>query len=596
MGEGIWLEIVTLGALVWLGYIGARVASRFNIPSVTGFLLVGVALGPHGLGFLSLDLLHKIDFVNTLALGLIVFLIGEELTADMLRRHHWSFWVISVTTVTLPAVLVFWAMSQLAPDLPEVWWVLAAIAMSGAPATLMSVLAETKAEGQSCNMLLGSAAFSDIATVVAYSVVGPLLLLQTGDLNSFAEVGIREFTEIAGGIAIGVAFGVVLGFLLRRASDSGEILSLGLTHVLLVVAIAQMVGGSTLLAPLVTGITVAVMEERRGERSRCFNALRTVEYPVYIIFFTLAGAELDFKVVMTGGLLMLGYIAARAGGKFVAGFAGSLMSGLRLKEATWFGLGSLPQAGVAVGLALSASTDYPEAGPTITAVVLASIVFFELVGPIAAKKAMTELTCAEGTCEIEESELACRERTVLIPVSHHWSAEKLMQVIQATEDEADCPSVFVLAHVVLPARGYTQSEALSRGQQVLDELATVATENSRVVETRLVSARTVDVAIADLADNSDADLVVLGTPGGGQSRLLNTLVRTPLHKIIDRLDTPVFIVPEGWEARHTTPHIASTASDEIMAPIVGEGAEVPTPGAEIDVRSAGTDYDERAPK
>ena len=65
----IWLELVTLGALVWLGYIGARLASRFNLPSVTGFLVVGIVLGPHVLGLLSLELMHKIDFVNTLALG-----------------------------------------------------------------------------------------------------------------------------------------------------------------------------------------------------------------------------------------------------------------------------------------------------------------------------------------------------------------------------------------------------------------------------------------------------------------------------------------------------------------------------------------------
>jgi len=579
IAEGIWLELVTLGALIWLGYMGARIASRFSLPSVTGFLLVGVAAGPYGLGLLSLELLHKIEFVNTLALGLIVFLIGEELTADMLRRHHWSFWLISVGTVTLPALFVYFAMRALVPDLPEAAWVLGAIAMSGAPATVMSLLAETRASGRSCNMLLGSAAFSDIATVVAYSVVGPLLLLQTGDVSTFAEAGMQELVQVAGGIALGVAFGYVFGMLIRRAGDAGELLSLGLTHVLLIVAAAHLLGVSTLLAPLTMGITVAVLEERRGDRGRCFDALRTVEYPVYIIFFTLAGAELDFTVVFSGGLIMVAYIAARTVGKFLAGFGGSLLSGLSARNAAWFGLGALPQAGVAVGLALSASTDYPQAGPTITAVVLASIVFFEAVGPLAAKRALNELSCAEGTCELEEEGETCRERTVLIPVSHHWSAEKLLHIIEATDDESDCPSVYVLAHVVLPARGYTQAEALSRGQQVLDELADVARAEGRTVDTRIVSARTVDVAIADLADNLDADLVVLGTPAPGSRGLVDTFVRSPLHKIVDRLDSPVFIVPEGWQPRQTSAHISSTVAAGEQPPIgVGEGAEIPAPG------------------
>ncbi len=562
MERTLWLELVTLGALVWLGYIGAHVASRFNIPSVTGFLLVGVALGPHGVGLLSLELMHKISFVNTLALGLIVFLIGEELTADMLRRHHWSFWVISALTVTLPSLFVYIAMSYLVPDLPEVVWVLAAIAMSGAPATLMSVIAETKAEGRSCDMLLGTAAFSDIATVVAYAVVGPLLLLRQGDIVSFTQVGIREGIGISGGIALGVLFGVVLGLLLRRAEDSGEMLAIGGVHIFLVVAAAQMTGSSTLLAPLVMGITVAVMEERAGHRSRCFDALRTVEYPVYIIFFTLAGAELDFKVVLSGGLIMVAYIAARATGKFLAGFGGSLLSGLSPSQATWFGLGSLPQAGVAVGLALSASADFPEAGPTITAVVLASIVFFEAVGPLAAKRAFSELTSAAGTETAEEMGPVCTERVVLVPVSHHWNAEKLTRIIAATEDDSECPSKYVLTHVVLPVRNYTQSEALARGKRVLDELAEVTRQAGHPVETRLVAAKTVDAAISDIAENVDADLVVLGTPAASGRGIMPSFVRTPLHKIIDRLDTPVFIVPEDWEPRHMPPKISATVADE----------------------------------
>lgn len=580
MEQSFWLELVTLGALVWLGYIGARVAGRFNIPSVTGFLLVGVALGPHGVGLLSLELLDKIGFVNTLALGLIVFLIGEELTADMLRRHHWSFWVISILTVTLPAVFVFLAMSRLAPDLPEVAWVLAAIAMSGAPATLMSVLAETKAKGPACDMLLGTAAFSDIATVVAYSVVGPLLLLRAGDLVSFTEMGLREGTEIIGGIALGVFFGLVLGYLLRRTDDAGEMLAVGSVHVLMVVAAAKMLGASTLLAPLVMGITVAVMYEREGDRSRVFNAMRTVEYPVYIIFFTLAGAELDFRVVLSGGFIMIAYIAARAAGKFLAGFSGSMLSGLSPSQAGWFGLGSLPQAGVAVGLALSASADFPEAGPTITAVVLASIVFFEAVGPLAAKRTLNEICSAEETPEGELVGQVCRKRVVLVPVSHHWQASKLLHIIEATEDDDECPSTYVLIHVVLPARSHTQSEALARGQRVLDELAQVTTDAGHPVETRLVAAKTVDAAIVDLAENVNADLVVLGTPPPSRG-IVTSLVRTPLHKIVDRLDRPIFIVPEDWQPRETSAHIGSTIhAEEEPEPLAKENGAEPVPDSD----------------
>lgn len=564
--QGIWLELVTLGALVWLGYMGARLASRFHLPSVTGFLLVGVALGPYGFGLLGLDLLHKIDFVNTLALGLIVFLIGEQLTSRMLARHHWSFWLIAALTIMLPAAFVIFMSGYVVPGNTEIAWILAAIAMSGAPATVMSVLAETKASGRSCDMLLGAAAFSDIATVVAYSIVVPFLLVRAGSIDATSG-GMEAFVEIVGAAALGVAFGWVLARMLTRTNEGGELLSLGLTHVLLIVAIAKLLGVSTLLAPLAMGITVAVMEERRNTRDRCFNALRTIEHPVYIIFFTLAGAELDLTIVLEGGLLMLAYIVARSAGKYLAGFIGGLAGKLTPTQASWFGLGSLPQAGVAVGLALSASQDFPEIGQTITAVVLASIVFFELAGPLATKQALSHLGCTPETREPGDEPLTCRNRTVLIPVSHHWSAEKLRHIIDATEDESDCPSRFVLTHIVTASRGYTQAETLARGQRALDELASVARGDGRLVDTRLVSARQVEVALAELAEEVQADLVVLGTPPkSDRGNLVQSFVRSPLHKIIDRLAAPVFIVPEDWAPRETSAHIASTVLVDLEEP------------------------------
>jgi nucleotide-binding universal stress UspA family protein len=263
---------------------------------------------------------------------------------------------------------------------------------------------------------------------------------------------------------------------------------------------------------------------------------------------------------------MLAYIVARSAGKFLAGFGGSLLSGISPRQATWFGLGSLPQAGVAVGLALSASIDYPEVGSTVTAVVLASIVVFELLGPPAAKRALVELGCTEEECSIEPAAPVCKQKVVLLPVSHHWNAEKLRRIIRATDDGNECPSTFVLATVITPARTYTANEALARAQRVLDELSEVAEDEGRLVQTRIIESRTVDAAIAGLAAELEADLVVLGTPAASRSGV-TSFVRSPLHKIIDRLEQPVFVVPEGWEPSEVARGslVASTVPEDIAA-------------------------------
>ena len=329
--EGIWFELVILGALVWLGYMGARVAGRFNLPSVTGFLLVGIVLGPYGLGLLSLELLEKIGFVNTLALGLIVFLIGEELTGKML--------------VASPLVVLDHRDRQRCAS-RHPCRVRDGRAL---PAAGSARLGARRDRDVGC---AGHAHERDRRD----ESQGPLVrhaarqrrLLRHRDGRGLrigrpapAAAGRRHrlrrrwpehrsSASSSGGVALGVAVGLVLAFLLRRTKEQGEILAIGSVHVLLVVAAAHLLGVSTLLAPLAMGVTVAVMEERIGNRHRCFNAMRTVEYPVYIIFFTLAGAELDFKLIFAGGVLalMLAYIVARSAGKFLAGFGGSLLSGI----------------------------------------------------------------------------------------------------------------------------------------------------------------------------------------------------------------------------------------------------------------------------
>jgi len=541
--ETVWLDLVIVGTLVWLGYMGARLIGRFKLPAVTGFLLVGVALGPHGLGLLSLDLLHKLGFAEPIALGLIVFLIGEELTRKMLARHHWSFWLTSVLNLILPGLLVALAVNMVMPDQPAYAWLLAVIAISGAPATVMAVISEMNAKGRGCDTLLGSSALDNIATVVLYSAVTPFLLLSLKIHESFGGALLEVGKEVGGAILLGIVSGVLLAKLLERVFADGEILALGLTNVLLVVAAAEAIGVSSLLAPLVAGITVASVEERRNTRERIFQALRTIEYPVYIIFFTLAGAHLELGSIVNGGLLALAYILARSIGKFIAGFSGSLAAGYSAGDSAWFGLGMLPQAGVAVGLALNAAQVFPEIGATVNAVVLAAIIVFEIIGPVLTKKAV-ECTLEMEETEVEaESGLVCPERIILLPVSRMLTPERLMRTVDVAVPQSDCPPTIVLSHIVTPSRAYTIAESIQQAQRSLDTLAEAVQERGYMVDTRLVRARSLERGIAARVDEVHPHMVVLGAPLNRSSITARSPLRTAQHRVLDALDVPVLIVP-----------------------------------------------------
>ncbi|MDO9555974.1 MAG: cation:proton antiporter [Coriobacteriia bacterium] len=543
MNEAVWLDLVVVGTLVWLGYMGARLIGRLNLPAVTGFLLVGVAVGPHGLGLLNAELLHNIGFAEPLALGLIVFLIGEELTRKMLARHHWSFWLTSALNLLIPGALVALAVNMVAPNQPAYVWLLAVIAISGAPATVMAVVSEMGAKGRGCDTLLGTAALDNIATVVLYSIVTPFLMLSLNIHESFGDAILEVGKQIGGALLLGIIAGVLLAKLLENVFQEGEMLALGLTNVLLVVALAETIGVSSLLAPLVAGVTVATLEEGRNTRDRIFHALRTVEYPVYIIFFTLAGAHLELASIATGGFLALAYILARSLGKFIAGFGGSLAAGYDARQSAWFGLGMLPQAGVAVGLALNAAQVFPEIGATVNAVVLAAIVVFEIAGPVLTKRAVSCMLEVERSEEMAEETPVCRGRVILMPVSRMLTPERLMRTLDAAIAQNECPPTIVLANIVTPSRGYTAAYSLAQAERGLKMLAPTVRKRGLVVDTRLVRARSLERGIADLAEEVGADMVVLGAPLARGALASRSPLRTKQHRILDALDLPVLIVP-----------------------------------------------------
>ncbi|MGB4442017.1 MAG: cation:proton antiporter [Coriobacteriia bacterium] len=547
MQETVWLDLVIIGSLIALGYLGARLTSRLNLPSVTGFLLVGIIAGPHGLGLLSSELMHTIAFAEPLALGVIVFLIGEQLTRKMLQRHDWSFWLASALNILLPGALVALVLLWLAPEDPVSVWLLAIIAISGAPATIMAVIAELQAKSRACDTMLGASALDSVFTVVAYSIVAPFLMLSLKIHATLGDALLDTAGQVGGGLLLGLMGGFALAWLLKKVFQDGELLALGLVTVLLVVAAAEALGFSSLLAALSAGVVAATIEEGRGDRERVFRSLRTVEYPVYIIFFTLAGAHLELSAVIAAGGLAVAYILARSAGKFLAGFAGGLAARYDTRQSAWIGLGMMPQAGVAVGLGLAAAQTFPESGPTVNAVILAAIVFFEVVGPVLTKRAVSCTIESDSTGD-GQGTAACGARTILMPVSAALPPERLLHTLEAVGFDAGCRPTVVLAHVIPLRRAMRSVDAVSGVERHLVRLAEAVAAEGYPVETRIRADRSLDHGVAALAEELGADLVAMGAPprGTGVSIGLSPL-RTAQHRVLDALDIPVLIVPMSGE-------------------------------------------------
>jgi nucleotide-binding universal stress UspA family protein len=205
----------------------------------------------------------------------------------------------------------------------------------------------------------------------------------------------------------------------------------------------------------------------------------------------------------------------------------------------------LPQAGVAVGLALTAATVFPDVGPTINAVVLAAIVFFELLGPISTQRAIEKVATCDVVDEIERDIAMVERATVLVPVSYAFSEERLLFLLHMTS--AGRPNArFMLTHIVSQDRPVMRNEALRRGQDILDQLAKAGREAGFEVDTRLVASQNIGHALSDLAEELDARLVVIGS-GQDRGRIGRSLLKTRMHRILDEVSAPVLVVPESFE-------------------------------------------------
>lgn len=380
-------QLVAVGMLLWLGYIGARVVERFRLPEVTGFLLMGILLGPYALHVIDADRLAKLQLAEPLALGVIMFFIGKRLTPRKLLRRHRPYWLVTGLEMLLPAVVVGGAVWALFPAQPAYALVLAACAISGAPATVASVITDVGAKGRASDTIVDAAALDCVVAVVVFSALLPSLARVGGGLASPGSALVATLTQVGGAVVLGTALGLVLAWLLEHTDDQGEILALALIHALLAVGLAEALGFSDIIAPLAVGVVVSIVEERRGAGFGVFHIVRSNEFPVYVIFFTLAGASLRFTSLAASGVLVAVYVVGRTVTKWASGVLGR-PKGAGFAQASWLGLGLTPQAGVAIALGLTTERLVPGVGPTINAVVLTSVAIFEILGPIATRRAV----------------------------------------------------------------------------------------------------------------------------------------------------------------------------------------------------------------
>lgn len=369
--------LITFGGLFLIGLLADLAGRRTPLPRVTLLLLSGFAIGPSVLDLLPAFTDQWFPVLTDIALAMIGFLLGQNLTRKRFADLGRPVLIMSIGEVVMTALLVFSVLVLFGVS-TEIALLLAGVAPATAPAATVDVVHEYRAKGKFTDTLLGIVAIDDAWGLLVFS----LLLASAEALRGQGEVMQVIQTggwELGGAVLLGLLLGMPMAYITGRIRSGEPTLAEALGVVLLSAGIAEWLDVSYILSAMVLGATVANLAKHHN---RPFNAIEGIEWPFLILFFLLAGASLHVNALAEAGFLAAGYISLRILGRIIGTRLGGRLIGVDLKIRRWIGVTLLPQAGIAIGMALLASHRFPEIGNVILPVVLGSTVIFEVVGPV----------------------------------------------------------------------------------------------------------------------------------------------------------------------------------------------------------------------
>jgi Kef-type K+ transport system membrane component KefB len=383
--------LLAIGAFLLLGLAADVLGRRTIIPRVTLILCCGILIGDEVLGLIPASLHGRFPLIADMALMMVGFLLGGRLRLEALKSDGPQvLWISIVAAVGTTALVTFalWLLGvPLAPAL-----LLGCVAAATAPAATLDTLMVYGGEGRFSRLLAAIVAIDDAWALILFSLGLALIGLMNGEnhiAGTFQEVG----WDIGGAVLLGGLIGLPASYLTGRVRPGQPMLMEALGLVLLCGGSALALEVSFLIACMTMG---AVIANLAAHHDYPFHEIENIEWPFMVVFFMLAGASLELSALAEVGVIAVVFVLARIAGKTLGSAAGAGLSGADPLVSRWMGMALLPQAGVAIGMALLASEQFPAYTDLILPVVIGTTVLFELTGPIATRVALARAAEAEA--------------------------------------------------------------------------------------------------------------------------------------------------------------------------------------------------------
>ncbi len=402
-----------LGIILFGGTIGGRLFQKIKFPQVVGYILIGILLGKTGAGFISSDLLVKLEPINFFALGLISFSLGGEIKLSLLKKHgktlsYLLLFEVFGAFIVVSGVIFLIAQFFLPPGSAMVIaLLLGAISSATAAAGTTDVLAEIKAKGLLTSTLFGIIALDDVLALFIFAVFASVSSIIIGINSNLLISVMKPVYEIGVSALLGISSGFILSRVLKKYEEEERIFVFVTGSIILVLGLSLIIKVDMLMAATIMGFTLS---NRAPKKSKTIMLLiEKFAGPIYILFFVFVGAKIQLnELTPVLVLLILGFIVFRIIGKGVGIKLGGILSGAPEKIRKYLPLCLFSQSGVAIGLSIMAYQKFPgEIGETTLIVITTSTFVVQLIGPIFIKMGIVKA----GENDLDISELDVLKNT-----------------------------------------------------------------------------------------------------------------------------------------------------------------------------------------
>jgi Kef-type K+ transport system membrane component KefB len=402
--------IFSLGFVMLSAYVIAQIVKIAKLPLITGYIIAGILAGPYVSGFLTAEMVERLRLIDDLALSFIALMAGAELSLSSLKQRGKSIALnivlISICVFSLVVLLLFYAghhftvISKLEPIYLLVFAILlGVICIARSPSSAIAIIDEVRADGPFTSTVLGVTILMDVLIIIFFTfamAISRIIVTPGGVINIWVIVALVG--EIFITFLIGTIIGKVISIYTERVGHDFLLfllfIAFGVTRISLWLNDYMIVhfNMSLHLEPLLICMGAGFFVRNFSRVGPYFvDSLRRMALPIYALFFSLAGASLNFDSLAVCWPLALTLVLVRATGIF----GGTWAAGKICHDPPVFNqnawMSYLTQAGVAIGLAVLAARQFPEIGDHLNTVVLAIIAVNQIVGPITFKMALNNV-------------------------------------------------------------------------------------------------------------------------------------------------------------------------------------------------------------